>query len=309
MTIALGFRYDNGVLLCADTELSGWANTTHARKIFHTVCRWGSVAFAYSGNSDFAVATIQRCLQGADVENLGEAHAAIERILDRQYRKQVLSHPQSQDPNLHYSLIFALCTQHDASLYMTYQTSVHSVDSDYASTGIGEALAKYIIGPCLQQPIGERHVLLLGTFTLGCIKGNVPGCGGPSQFVFLRRGYEPVELWSMAATGAPTMTNTEWLERHSKGCDALAHRLWLNLANPDISDADFEKEADEFRKLLSSLRADWRKRCHAHESFAELLPGGPKLLNIEDELTRPSPKHDPSDQPPPPESPGGPGES
>lgn len=309
MTLAVGLKYYNGLLLCADTELSGWGNTTHAAKIFYRDYEWGSAAFAYAGNSDFAISTIQTCIREMNPTDQSLAEIDIARICERQYRKKVFSHPQSQDTSLHYHLIVALCGPQAFDLFCTYQASMRRVDASHVCIGAGEPLATYLIAPILQEPLQERDALFAAAFTLGCVKGNVPGCGGASQFVFLRRGYAPVQLWSMAVTGGPTLTNTEWLERNSKGCEAIARRLWMKVASPDISDEEFERHAEEFKQLLLSMRADWRKRAHSHESFAELLDGGPKKRNLEDELIRRSPKGAQSHQPPSQESPGGSGES
>jgi len=217
MTIAAGFIYENGVLLCADTELSGWAMTLHSRKVEHFKCPLGTVGIAYAGNRGFAVSAIQKCKRQLVTISPEEALVKLERIIDKEYRRTVLSHPShATDPNLSYSLLISICSQSgDLSLYVTEQTAMRQVP-DYECIGIGEALAHYLVRSEFSVGMGERATLELATFMLACVKGNVPGCGGFSQFVSIRRDGTATDLMSGGSLlGSSLLTNTDWLERHS----------------------------------------------------------------------------------------------
>ena len=93
MTIAAGLLHRDGVLLCADTEQTGWAMKLHAAKLGHFAHPAGKVAWAYAGNVNFAVSAIQKCRRrleaAAPTDTLGE----LEAVLDEEYRRNVLSHP------------------------------------------------------------------------------------------------------------------------------------------------------------------------------------------------------------------------
>jgi hypothetical protein len=91
MTIAAGFVYRNGALLCADTEVSGWSMTVYASKLMHFSCPGGKIGMAYAGNSGFAISTMQKCERRLQDVPAQDTLREIERIVDREYRKTVLS--------------------------------------------------------------------------------------------------------------------------------------------------------------------------------------------------------------------------
>jgi len=311
MTIAAGFIYQNGVLLCADTELSGWAMTLHGRKVEHFKCPVGTVGMAYAGNRAFAVSAIQKCKRELVASSPGEALGKLERIIDKEYRRTVLSHPSHAiDPTLSYSLLIAICTQSgDLSLYATEQTATRQVP-DYECIGIGEALAHYLVRPEFSMGMGERATLSLATFMLACVKGNVPGCGGFSQFVSIRKDGTAMDFMSGGSLlGSSLLTNTDWLERHSKGYDAFARKLLFDIPNPEVTDADFIASLNEFKKRMVKFRKDCRQSSRVHESFVDILNRQAKTRDLEDQLSQPQTTADPSRQQPSPESPEGSGES
>jgi hypothetical protein len=284
MTIAAGFVYRDGILLCADTELTGWI-TLHEAKISQFSCSAGNVGIAYSGNSGFAASTIQKCKRKlgavAAVDFIGE----LETIIDKEYRRTVLSHPsQATDTSLPYKLLIAVTSNSgDAALYVTDQTAMHQI-STYECIGVGEVLAHYLVRPTFSPDIGERQMLSLATFMLACVKGYVSGCGGMSQFLGLRKDGTVGHFFAGAGPGVDLRTNTDWLERHSKGFDPFARRILFDIPNPDINDADFDGNLEIFCNEMRRQRKDWREKSYVHESFADLLAGKPKTVNLEDRI-------------------------
>lgn len=61
MTAAIGFKYRDGIVLCADTLLSGSIVSRHASKIGGFRFSDGVVVFAIAGHTDMAEAAIQQC--------------------------------------------------------------------------------------------------------------------------------------------------------------------------------------------------------------------------------------------------------
>jgi hypothetical protein len=295
MTIAAGFLYRDGVLLCADTEVSGWAHTLHASKVVCFDCLGGKIGMAYAGNKNFAVSAIQKCMTKLASTKPDETFREIERILDKEYRRNVLSHPsQSVDSSLAYQMLVSLCSPSGVSLYCSTQTALVMV-TDYDCIGIGEALAHYLVRPTFTSGMFERQALSLATFVLACVKGSVPGCGGMSQFVAIRKDGTVGQFYAGAGPGIHLPTNTDWLERHSKFFDARARRILFDIPNPDITDGDFEGNLDYFKREMLELRKNWRDASYVHESFRDLVQGKPRTLNLEDainpQLTRADQTH------------------
>lgn len=49
MTLIAGFPYNNGILLCSETEHSNDQVKTHSRKLFDCTFDVGSAVFGYTG--------------------------------------------------------------------------------------------------------------------------------------------------------------------------------------------------------------------------------------------------------------------
>ena len=65
VTIIAGFRVQDGILLCSDTEWSG-AGKIYQQKIFSHFFRGGAIAFAVAGNEANARMVIQDCQYAID---------------------------------------------------------------------------------------------------------------------------------------------------------------------------------------------------------------------------------------------------
>lgn len=303
MTIAAGIKYRNGILLCADTEVTGWAMTLHSSKVMSFKCSAGTFAIACAGNRHFAFSAMQKCRRQIEAARPDEAYAVLERVLDREYRKHVLSHPsQAVDNSLHYWLLIAVhwASEGGLHLYTTQQTSLREVAA-YECIGIGDALAHHIIQPMFSLDMQEREALMLATVMLASVKDYVVGCGGLSQFSFIRVDGSLSALDSGVGLGLPPLTNIEWLEKHAKGYDYLSRKLLFKIPNPDLNDSEFEANLGIFCDELRKMRASWRKSAFVHDSMKSLLGGQPKTVNLEDAINPQRPLGDPKSPPPSPE--------
>jgi 20S proteasome alpha/beta subunit len=271
MTIAAGFVYRNGVLLCADTEMTGFDMTLHASKMMQFDYPDGKIAAAYAGGGTFATSALQKLKRKLQQVQAGDTLREIEKVLDHEYRRLVLSHPDhTTDGSLGYELLLAICPkQQPAALYVTHQTAIRQ-EFAYDCIGSGEALAHYLIRPSFGMGMDERRITSLAAFTLAGVKDYVPGCGGLSEFVFIRNDGIMGQFFSKASIGITPRTSTEWLEAHAKEYELISRQLLFALPNPDISDDDFEKNVGLFRDRALDLRRRWRQSNLIHEVNADL---------------------------------------
>ena len=139
MTIAAGFVYDNGVMLCSDTEITGWGMRLQSGKIKTFKTEGGTLSMAYAGNTSFAVSTIQKCHRKLLEVKSADTFQELERILDKEYRRTVLSHPShASDASLPYQLLIAFhpSVSNQTELYVTEQTTIHQ-DAGHTCISIG----------------------------------------------------------------------------------------------------------------------------------------------------------------------------
>ena len=136
MTIAIGFVCIDGVLLCADTEHTGFTSKTHHAKIDNFEVPNGRVCFALSGSSALAWAAMEKCKKQLQKKASDDLASDIEQILDEEYRRNVLTHPDYV--NLEYQFLIGICaTGKRVELYATTRTAMRRI-SNFECIGIGQ---------------------------------------------------------------------------------------------------------------------------------------------------------------------------
>jgi hypothetical protein len=192
----------------------------------------------------------------------------IEKVLDREYRRNVLRHPgYATDGTLAYHFLLAIWTPTERTkLYVTAQTAMQEVTNGYQCVGAGDYLAHYLIRPHFTVGMPERRMLAMATYALSGVKDYVTGCGGLSVFLFLRNN---------GNVGLVTSTHPgicEQVEKHSKGYDFLTGQLLWAMADEETEDSLFEQYLTQvFNAQVMALRREWsaeRKRREGRFALA-----------------------------------------
>ena len=151
MTLIAGFRFNNGVLLCSDTQLEGAVMKTNGPKMNIINFAGGTVAFTFAGHSKKAQSAIQSCARRLLVLKDGDdAFGALEQVLEVQYRRLVHNDPEYQkDPGIHYWLVIAawIRGRNRSYLWMTDDVTLTEVQGDVICAGVGLELGHYIADP------------------------------------------------------------------------------------------------------------------------------------------------------------------
>lgn len=267
MTIAAGFACLDGVMLCADTEVSTWQSKTHESKLEFVEFNGGKAIFAYAGHVRFAKCAIQKCKRRLESLDGEDALTEIELILDYEYRRNVLGHPdQSTNSSLHYELLFGLLAQGDrARLYVTSQTAVQEISS-WAPIGIGCDLAQHLIQRGSPESITDA--VKLAAYALSEIKESVPGCGGMSIYMLLKNDGRHGVVTSIH--DGPCKE----LQEFARHYDFITRELLMQLCNEDATDEHCERYlAQTFAQRILNVRRKWSAswRCR-EEEFLRLNP-------------------------------------
>jgi hypothetical protein len=293
MTIAAGFPYDGGVLLCCDSLHEAGTVKFNASKLDSHEFPGGEMGFAFAGNTAFAITEIQKIKTAlSNVDDPEKVVSEIERIHDRQYRKTVYAHPdRSTDYAIPYWLLLAYHPKNaQTSLYATHDATIRRV-GEFVSIGIGRELASYLVKPSYGMYLSEKEVVTLASYMLNRVKDFVPGCGGPSSFLALR------DDGGINYLSSPAQSR---MDETAENFDRLSQEILFSMIDIEYDDVLLEMKIDAFEEWIESKRKGWRfwQDMIAKHSY---LPGGP--------LDPQSPTGDQSGQLPLPESPGGSGES
>jgi hypothetical protein len=244
--------HENGVLLCADTEHESTPHKFYEKKLAHFQVDGGHVIFAYAGNASTAAAAIQKCGRKLQVANGEEPLTVIERTLDREYRKHVLSHPDYQiNPMLHYQLLIGLSVHGQTELHATERTSIRRIRR-YGAVGMGESLAHLLIRHSFVLGMPERRVLYLAACAMAAAKKTVTGCGGVSNFSSLRNDGTVVEFYN--GDELYNEPGVHAIEEHREGFNFLAQNILMLHGDAGITDLDFEEVLADFSLQMQRLR-------------------------------------------------------
>lgn len=267
MTIAAGFLYQDGVLLCADTELTGWSMKLNDTKLGYIDRGDITVGVACAGNTAFSVAAMQKCFRALSDAPVEEFLGIIERTLEREYRKVVYRHPnQGTDPGLQYWHLVAMGGGGETGLYLTEQATIREVHT-YACIGLGEAFAHQLLSGNFRPDMRERDALSLASWVVGNVKSRVPGCGGATQFLIFRKDGTMKSYESTVGVGGNVLTTVEWVERYQSKYARMCQKLFFKMADPQTTTEDFEHELEEFAKEARELRS---------------MPSGPNVRRLHD---------------------------
>lgn len=191
MTIAAGFNFDSGVLLCADTKHTGQMALYESKILGKQYASKAVSLFAISGNVSYARMAVRRCESAINKlphPSLDDMAAAIESSLVKIHRLHIDKHP---DRNVvggpDFWLLVALWSPVDG--LRTYYTNQTSIDpfAIYQCMGTGEYLGHYLIRPRYTSPQqGLNNAVIVACTALQRIKSYDADCGGNSEFIVLR---------------------------------------------------------------------------------------------------------------------------
>ena len=260
MTIAAGLLHRDGVLVCADTELTGAASKTYAAKVRHFECDWGRTGIAYAGHVDNATVVSQK-LEAALKPIKKNPLAKIEEVVEAQFRRLVHNSPRPDDAYFEL-LIVVRPTNEAAQLYVTSDVAVLKVDH-YRIIGIGETFGEHLIEPGFTVGMDSQRVLLLAVNALALVKRRVSYCGGPSMYLDLRNDGSILEHY-----GSPLL---ERLEKWVGVYHFLSWNLLTHFANQKESDEHFIANLDLFGRHLIEARKSFEDDAKLHQMRADAM--------------------------------------
>lgn len=189
MTIAAGFNFDGGLLVCADskhiggmtlyeTKISAKAHTSGAKSVFAIA---GATRFAR-----MALSECERVLSALSKPTKPEMEDAIKDTLVEIHRKHIFPHPdRGIQGGPDFNLMIGLWSPVDGiGLYSTDVTALDPVKT-YDCLGSGDYLGHYIIRPRFRDGMTLKRVIFLATTALQRIKAYDPNCGGQSEIAVL----------------------------------------------------------------------------------------------------------------------------
>jgi hypothetical protein len=206
MTIAAGFFYKGGLLICADTQATGATFKIEGSKLLpHEYDDKTQTIFATVGQVSYARMGVQ--LAEASIGDLPKGkrtlHAIHEKIIEQTYSlfvKHLYQHPSwAHDENLRVQFLVGVWSAADGQIgfFKTEDTAVERLYG-YECLGSGAPLAHFLIRPKYQRREGidappshdENYVRELAAESFEGVKSHDPNCGGLTQWMTLSNNGE-----------------------------------------------------------------------------------------------------------------------
>lgn len=191
MTIAAGFRCNEGIVLCADTEITFGDIRQHEGKITTSIYRDAShiVSFAGAGWTDYIHTAVEKAQDGLmRCRNIDDIRKHLEEKLIGFFDGHLANwayFPPTERPSIEL-LIGVTAKAGSCDLFYYSGTAFYSTPDK--AIGSGAILANNLISKYYQADVSLDQLCHLAIFILSRVKSEVIGCGGTTHMVALRGG-------------------------------------------------------------------------------------------------------------------------
>ncbi len=286
MTIAAGFHFAHGILLCADTQHTVPSMMKlNASKIVRqdlTARGGGQLVFALSGTVAYAHMAIDHCtraiLEKPPRERTGGGlRVALEEAIENFYQHHMYPHPRygyNDGPML--QLLIAARSDIDSTLalYATSETAVTEV-IDYECVGAGAFLSNYLIPTLFRHSrMGLNDAGNIAIHVLRETKLYVDSCGGGSEFVVLDKDGK------MSKVGHYDIAQGEAL---SEGFSTAVRRLLVVSADLETTTQKLREEFDMAFTIIEAFRNGEKEKRRDHDLFFGSLEDRHKGIHVDAE--------------------------
>lgn len=190
MTIAAGFHFDGGILLCADTQFTSSSKTSQS-KIFQIPHHAATLVLVLAGRYMFARRAIERITETFqalpdDQLSRGNIQDAIERGLRDVFEKHVYVHPDwGKENSPDFSFVIGLYSPLDGHYLLATEETICAELPDHVCLGSGSYLGDYLSRMYKGKSCPLQDIVPLSIYVLQQVKSYDAGCGEKSEFVVL----------------------------------------------------------------------------------------------------------------------------
>lgn len=263
VTVAAGFRFNGGIVLCADTQ----ETTRHSKRSVpklrvEPAMMLGRdepddlmVAIAGAGDGPFIDKLVERCWEDASVaQSFDEACSGMENGIKAFHRDYLgLFHPGYMPVA---DLVFGVKMHGKSKLFVAHGPIVNEKHA-YGAVGAGDYMVDFLADRVHERHLPGPQAVLLALYILFQCKEYVDGCGGDSQIAALNEVGESrmVDAW-----------RADFATKQLRDLDGLLSLLLLRAADFSMKGDDFtgdlERTLDrlvDIRERGSDFRAQWER--------------------------------------------------
>jgi hypothetical protein len=251
VTIAAGFYFNGGIILCADTqETIEHSKTWTPKLILEPAAMRGKdspddlmLAIAGAGSGPFIDKLTERAWESIfDAKSFEEACSSVEESIKGTHEEYGRIFQPGYLPNA--ELVYGIKMQGQSKLF-TASGPVVNEKRGYGSVGAGNYMADFLAARLHQRYLPAPQAVILAAYVLFQCKEHVDGCGGDSHIAVL------------SETGNSRML-AEWMAYLSgdqlEEVDEVIGRLLLSAPDFTVSDEDFAQQLNDIIEKTIEIR-------------------------------------------------------
>lgn len=278
MTIAAGFRFADGLLLCADTQITSpsYMKLNDPKIVaIDFVSNGGSkAAFALTGTMAYCRMAVEHCRRklaerAPNQMSSLEMMVAIEEALEGFCQDHLYKHPAFERGEIQVQMLVGMWSHLDNTLTLlaTVENAV-TVVRDYECLGAGQYLAHYLIPTLFRHDsMAQKDAANIALHVLKETKEHVDTCGGGSQLIVLRND------GNFSSVGYSSLRGGEMMSAAYK--DAVRRLL---VVCGDLATTD-EQLQEEFDTAELTMRAARKQLIASNEKDDGLMDALAKLAD------------------------------
>jgi hypothetical protein len=268
MTAAAGFTYKDGILMCADTLISGGIVSGHKSKLGGFRFRDGVAIFAIAGHVDMAEAAIEQCEEplcsytGAP-RTRTQIAAEVRKVLCAEYKTHIIDN-HYEHTEFNYNILVTIQSHDGLGLYVTARSQMKRSRQGFEFIGSGESIMLLAVrrfgDPRLLRSSPAKRVSFIAAYALGEAKRHQEGViGGGSVLIHLEKG---------GGVRAAYECNEELVEKYATRFHRCTDQLLQYFIDP-AEEESFSKNLTAYPAAIAELRKQYR------EESASLFHLGP----------------------------------
>lgn len=250
MTIAAGFRFDTGILLCADTHHTSQSRTEET-KIYVIGHHMAKVALAITGRVMYAKRAVEHITQNIksipqDQLSKGRLQNAIEDGLQSIFNNHVYTHPDwGKEASPEFSFVIAMYSPIDGAVLLQTEETLSAEIADHICLGSGNYLGDYLARMYKGKDQSLSSVVLLAIYILQQAKSYDAHCGGKSEFII---------LWKAGNTSPVGELDISAGEIYAQHFQDYTSPLFYAMGDTEQSDDNAKEMLEEAVKALMRAR-------------------------------------------------------
>jgi hypothetical protein len=283
VTIIAGFKCEEGVVVCADTqETLGTAKRSVPKLRFEPSDPQTqmeehesnlAVAFCGAGDGPFIDKLVNEAWSAAKQQpHLNGVCSAIETSIKRQYSLFGKIYQRGMCPEV--QLIYGVKMNGESKLF-TASGPIVNEKHEYDSGGQGHYMADFLASKMHYGKLNIRQCAILAAYVLHEAKNHVDGCGGDSQIAVLR---------NKGTCGTVGWHRIGEITDLVSAADSTAGDILMALTDVEEDDTKAIEQVQFNLDIMAALRNSYRERTKRQES--------PEFHQSIDFLGLPSPKTD-----------------